>query len=197
MPAAIGISVMAHPIYNAVYGAGDGGALLRVFGPASFFCCMQLYTTAMLQASGLERAPMITFPLGGALMLVIDYILVGNREIGILGSPYGTLACFAFITLMNFIILAVKSPARPRLIKTAGKPLVIAGIMGVAAFAVHGLLSRLLAGNGRGIVTLRLLGTVAVAAMVYLVLIVYTKTITKEDLALVPRGDKLAKLLRL
>ena len=38
---------------------------------------------------------------------------------------------------------------------------------------------------------------IGVAAAVYFALILLTKAISKEDLALMPKGDKIAKLLRL
>ena len=41
------------------------------------------------------------------------------------------------------------------------------------------------------------LGGIGIGVIVYLILIVALKTISREDLALMPKGDKLAKLLRL
>ena len=38
---------------------------------------------------------------------------------------------------------------------------------------------------------------IAVAGVVYLVLVVAIRAISKDDLALMPKGDKLARLLRL
>ena len=37
----------------------------------------------------------------------------------------------------------------------------------------------------------------SVAAIVYFALILLTKAISKEDLALMPKGDKIARLLRI
>jgi stage V sporulation protein B len=48
--------------------------------------------------------------------------------------------------------------------------------------------------TGNAIATL---GAIAVAGVVYLVLIVVLKAISKEDLSLMPKGDKLGKLLHL
>lgn len=47
-------------------------------------------------------------------------------------------------------------------------------------------------GNAAGIFL-----AIAVAGVVYLVLVVAIRAISKDDLALMPKGDKLARLLRL
>jgi hypothetical protein len=48
--------------------------------------------------------------------------------------------------------------------------------------------------TGNAIATL---AAIAVAGVVYLVLIVVLRAISKEDLSLMPKGDKLAKLLHM
>ena len=63
--------------------------------------------------------------------------------------------------------------------------------MGVAVWAIHGLLEPLL-GN-----SLATLGAIAVGVLVYAVLVVVLRAISREDLSLMPKGDKIAKILRL
>jgi stage V sporulation protein B len=195
MPAAVGLSVLATPLFGVFYGSdaltGDGGRILAILGAASFFVCAQLLTTAVLQANGFERVPMITFLIGGVVQIVLDYILVGNPSIGILGSPVGTLACYAAITILNMIIIAVRVPEKPRLIGAAAKVLLVSVVMGVATYAVYGIAGRAVSG------ILRLGIAVIAAVIVYFVLIVAARVITREDLRFVPKGEKLAKLLRL
>ena len=72
--------------------------------------------------------------------------------------------------------------------------------MGGAAWGVYGLLSRLLGGGealsrtGNAVATL---GAIGVAVVVYLVLIVALRAFSREDLSLMPKGDKIARLLRM
>ena len=62
--------------------------------------------------------------------------------------------------------------------------------MAVTAKVSYDLLSALL-GN-----TLATLGAIALAAVVYGVLVLALRIITREDLEMLPKGDKLAKILR-
>ena len=68
---------------------------------------------------------------------------------------------------------------------------VFGGIMGIAVWAVYGLVSRIF-GN-----TLSTMAAIGVGVVVYAVLVVVLKAISREDLSLMPKGDKIAKLLRL
>jgi hypothetical protein len=73
--------------------------------------------------------------------------------------------------------------------------------MGAAAWAVYGLVSRLLTGPGvppgRGGMALAMLAGIAAAVLVYAVMIVLTGTLTQEDMALIPRGEAVGKRLHL
>ena len=201
MPAAIGMSVLAAPIFGVLYGSdgitGDGGRILTVLGIASFFACTQLLTTAVLQANGRERVPMFTFLLGGVVQIALDYILVGNPNIGIMGSPIGTLACYAIITLLNVIVIATKVPGKPKMVGASVKVLLVSLIMGAAAFAVYGLSGRIFTGTSGMMAIARLGISIIAAVLVYGVLIIAMRVITRDDLRFVPKGEKIAKLLRL
>ena len=66
--------------------------------------------------------------------------------------------------------------------------------MGGAAWASYGLLSRFLSGGytKEGLCTLLAVG---IAVTVYLILVVALRMITREDLKMIPHGNKLARLL--
>ena len=62
-----------------------------------------------------------------------------------------------------------------------------------AAWATYGLLTNFLHfGNA-----LATLGGIGVGVVVYLVLVLALRVISREDLALMPKGDKIAKILRI
>ncbi|MDR3277814.1 MAG: polysaccharide biosynthesis protein [Oscillospiraceae bacterium] len=205
LPAGIGMFVLSAPIFGAMYGGDATGArILSIFGVASFFTCAQLITTAILQANGFERIPMLTYPIGGVIQIVCDWILVGNPNVGIIGSPVGTLLCYASITLLNFAVIQRRVKDPPRLSRVFVRPALIAACMGAAAWAVNGLLRKIDGGAlGRALGSERLATvvylavTILIAVLVYGILIIMTKTVTREDMKLVPKGEKLAKILKI
>ena len=202
MPSCAGLMVLATPIMIALY--DDSRRLtadvLIYLGAAAFFVCLQLVTTAILQANGNERLPMLSIPIGGAVKIALVYILVGNPRIGVLGSPIGSLACFIVICALNIIFIMIKVKERPKFGSVFIKPLLCTAVMSALAFLVYELCHRVGAsaiGTGRVAVAAYLAVAIAVAAVAFVVLIILTRTITMEDMMLVPKGEKLAKILRI
>ncbi|NCB74368.1 MAG: polysaccharide biosynthesis protein [Clostridia bacterium] len=202
LPMAIGLSVLAQPIMNGAYYGSltEGAPLLAIMGISSFFVCIVAITTAILQAGGLERIPMYNMLIGGALNVAVSWILLGEKQLYIFGSAIGTLVSYIIMCAVNLWFVAKKMPERPNIGKLFFKPLLNCAVMGAAAWLVYPAALKLLGAGPeptRIIVLVALAATVAVAVAVYGVLTVITKAITLEDMKLLPKGEKIAKLLRI
>jgi len=201
MPAAAGLMVLATPIMITLYDDSRQltSTILVILGAASLFTCLQYITTAILQANGHERIALMTFPVGAVVKIALSYILVANANVGILGSPIGTLACFAIIVLLNIVFIKIKVREKLGFITNTLKPLACTIVMTAVVYFVYEGVSRLgsaVIGTGQKAVIVYLGIAVLIGVSVYAVMIVVTRTITKEDFAYVPKGEKLAKLLR-
>ena len=208
MPACAGIMVLAAPILKVLYHdpnqtpqtVATMTTILIILGAASYFVCFQHLTIAILQANGHERISLITFPIGAIVKIALSYILVANPHLGIIGSPIGTLACFAVITVLNVVFISIRVKERFKLINGILKPFACALIMaGVAYLTYEGmyLLCSGFLGTGRTAVTVYLAVAILIGVLAYLALIIFTKTITKNDLKYIPKGQKLANFLNL
>lgn len=202
MPAAVGLTVLAGPIFQVVFPNSNenGPVLLALLGIASYFVCAYLITNSILQASGYQWLAMLSMPVGGVIKYCVNDFFVSKPEVNILGAPIGTLACYVAITGLNILIISLKVRERPDFLKISLRPLLCSVLMGAAAWGVNGLCARFLLpalGGGRlaGAVCLAL--TVAAAVLIYAVLIVGLRALTKEDILLLPKGEKLAKLLKI
>jgi stage V sporulation protein B len=161
---------------------------------------MQLITTAVLQANGREKVPVFSYTVGGLIQIAVDYVLVSNPDINILGSPIGTLACYVAITFINLIFIVVKVKGKPNFSRIFVKPLLCTAVMGVAARVVYELLYKIgspTLGAGRLSVAVYMAAAILAAIIVYAILIVATKTVTRDDMRYVPKGDKVAKFLKI
>jgi stage V sporulation protein B len=127
-------------------------------------------------------------------------VLVGNPNINIVGAPIGTICCYFVMCVMNAIFIKKSLVKKPSYTKIIVRPLISSLVMGAGAWGVYGILSRVLSGGGdlgRIKMALAMLVAIGVAVIIYLVLIIATHAITAEDMRLIPKGDKLAKLLRI
>ena len=198
LPCAVGLMVMAKPIM-ALLGGYTGeklvlaGQLMALLGISVFLHAIVLLTNAIMQAHGHASIPVVNMLASGVVRLVVVYILTGNPAIGILGVPMGTALCNLCIAALNLLSIRRCLPQKPALVQNLLRPLIPVAVMGVVAWAalqgltVLGISSRVL-----------LCGIpIGAAGVAYLVLAVVFKSITREDCLLLPKGDKIARLLRL
>ena len=201
IPMGIGLFVLAEPIMAVIYpNSGDVGApLLAIMGISSYFVCMALMSTAILQAYGCERLPVYSMVIGGIVKIAVNWILVGNPSVNIYGAPIGTLCCYIVMCVSNYIFLCRSLVERPSLKKILLRPFITAAAMGAGAWAVYGLCEKIVFGGsmGRMPMLLSMAASICVAVIVYVVLVIALRAVTLDDMKLIPKGEKLASMLHI
>lgn len=193
-PMGFGLSALSTPIVRMLYPAYRSevaGPILMILGITSIFTCIMLLCNAILQASGYVNLPILVMLVGGVLKIVVNYVLVAVPQIHVIGAAIGTLCCFGSAALLDLFLLRRSLPAAPNYRSIFLKPVIASALMGLAAWATHGLLSHVF-GN-----TISTFCGVFIGVLVYLVLILALKVLSPDDLALMPKGDKIAKILKI
>ncbi|MBR6824954.1 MAG: polysaccharide biosynthesis protein [Oscillospiraceae bacterium] len=196
-PCAVGMLVLAEPIM-ALLGRYEGerlgiAALLLAFlAPTIVVNSITTMTTAIMQAHNHMVIPVINTLIGGLLKVGVNYILVGNPNIGIVGAPIGTFACFLVIMTLNLIAMRRVLEEPPKILPCLWRSLAAALIMGAVTFFTYRGLMALMSSFA-----LCCLGSIAVAVVVYLLLVILLKPVTYGDCLLLPKGDKIAKILKI
>lgn len=202
MPCAVGLFVLSGPIM-ALLGHYSGeelvlaSQLMSVLGVCVVFNAMVLLTNAIMQAHGHVNLPVVNMLVGGVLKLTVIYILTGNPNLGIVGTPIGTVCCYICITALNLFSMHRVIGNPPAIVRNTLKPLLAALIMGAAVYGAWAGLSMVLDSTSRMGKLLLCALPVCVGGIVYLVMVVALKAFTREDCELLPGGAKLAKLLHL
>ncbi len=190
LPAGLGLAFLGSPIMGLIYGTEEavliGGPMLTVFGLAAIFSGLAMPLTNMLQAIGKQIVPVINIAIGAVIKIVVNFILVSMPEINILGSALGTLCCYLYIALANFICLVRFTKTMPCLGSGFVKPAISALCCGAAALGVSALL------GGSNLSTILAVG---VAAIVYFTVLILLRGIEKEDVLAFPKGEKISKIL--
>ena len=200
LPCAVGLGLLASPVMSLLGGYSGvklelAGPLLAILGVCVCLYAVVQYTNTLMQAHGYAYVPVINMLLAGVMKLAVVYILVGNPDIGILGAPLGAALCYLCIAVLNLVAIRKCVPQKPALLRNLLRPALPALIMGAAVFASYRGMIWLLGAD-----TSRLIlcgGPIVVGVVVYCVLAVWFKSITREDCQLLPKGDKIAKLLKL
>lgn len=202
LPMGVGLAVLAAPIVALLFPDSNaaGPTILTYMGVASFFVCIALVTNAILQADGRETLPIVSMLIGGVIKIACNLLLVGRPEINILGAAIGTIVCYAVICVINCLFITKKMAVQPNYLRAFLPPLLSSLVMGAGAWGVYGLAARALrlGPDSSGLMTLLALGAaIAVAVVVYVVMVVVTRSVTLEDMKLIPKGEKIAKLLHI
>ena len=215
-PMAVGLFVLGEPIMALIFPNLNpqlAGPLLSTLGLATLFVCMMLVCNSVLQAHGFVSLPVIIMVAGGVVKIITNYNVVIQPTIGIYGAPMGNILCFALCMTLDLVVMSRVLPRRPKYIQVFAKPLAASALMGLGAWAVYGLMSKLFEATGIFMsadpVTHEVLGlsrtgnaaatllAILVAVVIYGVLVIALRAITKDDLMLMPKGEKIARMLHL
>lgn len=194
LPVGLGISALSTEILTIFY---PGNQQVPIMAKLLFWLAISgvlagiaMPVTSMLQAIGKQKIPVATVIIGMGVKIVLNWILVGIPEINIMGAAYSTLTCYAVIVVLNIIALVRNSGVMPSIWRTLGKPVIAGALCMITAAVSVSLLE-----NAVGSIVVRTAISVVLAAFVYIFVLFALKTLTKDDIKLLPKGEKIAKVL--
>ena len=205
IPCAVGLSVLAGPVIKFLYMRGDpkffdalniAEPLMHVAAFTVIFISLVQTATGALQGAGKHWLPMIFLLIGGVTKIVVNLVFIPMKDVNILGAVLSNLACFGVAGILDTIALLRVTKARLNVLDTFLKPIAASALMGGAAWGVQWLLSRLSIFQGSVTSRIATLFAILVAIAVYAVCTVLFAMFTKEELAYIPGGRKLARFAR-
>ena len=122
--------------------------------------------------------------------LILNLILLRIQALNVYGAAIATIACHATAFAIVFIVLQKYIKLDLPFKKFVIKPGIAAGIMGVCSYTIYNLLSNtFLHGNKATIIS------IIFAVIIYLMSVVALKIYSKEDIKMLPKGDKILNIL--
>ena len=198
LPMALGLSVMAEPILKLIYNVNSAqmaAPLLSVLALSVFFVGMISITNAILQASGNERLPIISMVAGAVVKIISSTVLIGIPEIGIYGTPIGTFLCYMTTTVINFIFLSKYVDLTPKYGSVFVRPLISSAVCCLGAYGSYAAFARFAGVSSRLHNAAATAVAIVCAGLIYVVLTFLTKAVTHDDIAMLPRGEKIYGVL--
>ena len=194
-PAGVGFLILSKPILNLLYysrpeDVAIATPLLSYLGIAVMFIALVSLSNSVLQAIGKINVPVGTMLIGGAVKIAANYILVGNPGININGAPIGTMCCYGVIATLNIIVIK-KHYRELSVSKMFMKTFISAVVMGIFAYLTIDPISAMI-GAKLGIVSV-----ISGCVFIYFLTLLATGGFTKEDILMMPKGEKLVKILKL
>jgi|LFRM01.2.fsa_nt_gb stage V sporulation protein B len=195
LPAAFGLFVLARPIIELLYYKNSiesiisTGRILQYlsFGVISLTLVQAL--TAILQGLGKPIIPVLSLLVGAIAKVFLTYTLTVIPSINIRGAAISTVAAYTIAAIINIVAVAYITKIKFNYRNIFLKPLVASLGMAIVAKLSYMILFNIIGGRLSTVVSILL------AAVVYIVLLVLTGSITPEDMALLPKGDKIKNKL--
>ena len=193
IPCAVGLAILSKPILGLLFSNADSvekaAPLLTIIAPAVFFSAILTVTSAALQACGFQRKPIISMTCGIAVKATVSTLLMSSEKIGILGAPIGTLAGYFVMATLNFIFVLKYVGVKINILKLGAKPLLASALSSCVTVGVYRLIANANRPNVATVVS------VISTAIVYFILLFVLKEFTKNDIMILPKGEKIYSLL--
>ncbi|HEX3038309.1 MAG TPA: polysaccharide biosynthesis protein [Oscillospiraceae bacterium] len=190
IPSGLGLAVLSRPIITLVFGTDlIASRVLVIMGIGVIFASLSLPLYSMLQAIGRVDLPVKLLIVGLTLKVVINYILSGIPEINVLGAGVGTLVCYAFTTVAALYYLCKETHIIPNFVSTLIKPFLASILCAAVAYFVQAFAARVIKDEVATCIA------IIIAAIVYAIALLCIKAISQEDILMLPKGQKIAKIL--
>ncbi len=189
LPCAIGMSVLSREILSLLYSDSDAYLLLRNLSIAVIFVSIVSVSNSVLQAFGKVYYPVFNMLIGGAVKVIMNYNLI--PVLGIDGAPVATNICYFVIAVLNLICIARLVKVKIKIGDLFIRPGCAALVMGAAAVLLSDLFIKIL-GQGR-ITTLFI---IALAGIIYVIMIFLFGAVKEDDLSNIPMGNKIIPILK-
>ncbi|MDD2484362.1 MAG: polysaccharide biosynthesis protein, partial [Eubacteriales bacterium] len=203
LPCGFGLMTLAEPIMLLLYPAQKASALnaapsLLILAFGVIFLASVQTLTGVLQGIGKQMIPVRNLAIGATAKIVVTYVLTGIPSVNINGAAIGTVTAYVVASILNLLAVRKYTGVRFNLPMTLGKPLFAGLTMSVVVFALYQIgftvfTSLMESSNLANAISAAT--AISAGALVYAVMLLVTKAITTEEILLLPKGEKLAKIL--
>ena len=192
IPAAVGITVLAKPVCNLLIRLSMAGSLAVVFYSLS------TVTNAVLQGLNHMDVPIRHAVIALVIHVAVLEVFLMVFKMGIYSVVFANIICALVMCLLHGHAIARFARYRQEYKRTLILPTICAGFMGAAAYGVYRGIYALLPDQlmrGRMGMAIVVFPSVAVAILVYAVLLVRFRAVEEEELKGMPGGRRLVRLL--
>lgn len=195
IPAAVGLSMLSKEVYIMIYGSTEGHQLLMYGSVVLVLMSLSAIQNTILQGINKLYLVLSTAFLSIIIKFIINYFLVGIKDINILGAVFASLFAFLVPVIINQKRLKKIFKMKIPIIRLAIIPSISSFTMAVSIYLCRIPINRMMniIEGGRIATSLVALILIAIGGCVYLVAMILLGGIKKRDLDMI--SPKLFTLL--
>lgn len=190
LPATVGMIVFAEPILKLLFPMQPEGALVLQITSLTIITVALVQTiNAALQGIGRINIPAVALTIGVIIKYICNITLIPNPNFGILGAAIGTVLCYVVADIIAFVALKRSIEIKTGVVKFVLKPMLASAIMAIISYGLYINIINIIGSKLATVVSL------IVAVITYGLAVVTLKILTKEEILMLPLGNKLYKIL--
>ncbi|MCL1924551.1 MAG: polysaccharide biosynthesis protein [Defluviitaleaceae bacterium] len=171
-PAAFGIGVLAEEILLFLFPNNPEGAILLAVGSVSIlFLSLSQIATGILHGLSVLKVPVLAALIGAIIKIPLNFILISNPAINILGAIISTTICYLVASFINLFFVYKKAGVKPEFKNTFIKPFIASFIMGLSLLFLRDF---------------HLFLAIVVGFCTFFAVLIILKPLTKAELSLIP-----------
>lgn len=190
LPATVGMIVFAEPILKLLFPMQPEGVLVLQITSLTIITVALVQTiNAALQGIGRINIPAVALTIGVIIKYICNITLIPNPNFGILGAAIGTVLCYVVADIIAFVALKRSIEIKTGVVKFVLKPMLASAIMVIISYGLYINIINIIGSKLATVVSL------IVAVITYGLAVVTLKILTKEEILMLPLGNKLYKIL--
>lgn len=190
LPCVVGLIIFAQPILNLLYpNANEGALLLQLISVSVIFSILDQTINGALQGFGKVMVPAVALGIGCIVKLILNLILLRIEPLNVYGAAIASIACHAIAFIIVFNVLKKYVKLDLPFNKFILKPAIATTIMGVCSYTLFTILNNIIFEKKATIIS------ILFAVIIYLAAVIVLKIYNKEDILMLPKGEKIYKFL--
>lgn len=190
IPCAIGFIVLADPILKMLYpNASDGAHILQIAAVTMVFVGINHTIQGSLFGLGKMYTPALALLIGCVIKIGLNLVLITNPNINIYGAVISSFICQFVVFMIVYITMKRNIKVKFEPMKHIVKPLLAGLIMGAVIFFINYLFNGVIRNSILTIIN------IMIGAVVYLISVFALKILSKDEILMLPKGEKIYNLL--
>ena len=190
LPCTIGMIIFAKQILELLFPNATAGVLiLQISALTIIFTVLAQTVNGALQGIGKVMVPATALGCGVIAKLILNLVLVPIEGIGACGAAWGSVVCHVISFSIGFNVLRKNIKLDLDFSKFVAKPIIATFIMAVCSYFAYSVLSIRISTRIATVIA------VIIAVVIYVLAVAVLKIFTKEDLNMLPYGQKIYKFL--
>ncbi|MDR1150504.1 MAG: polysaccharide biosynthesis protein [Clostridiales bacterium] len=191
-PAAIGLAVLSKEILLMLFPSYPDGFQILKYGSLSIiFLSITQVLAGILQGINHMKVPVISSFIGAIIKIPLNYFLISNPKINIIGAVISTTLCYTVTTLIDIFFVIRFTKIKLNLKDIFLKPLLCTLIMGLLAKLNYLILNNLSNNN-----FISVLFSIVFSIILYFLLLIILSVIKESDLKSISFNKKIIFFLR-